>query len=99
VFPAGGALPGGDLAQAITAAVAGGFTLAVQLAAPFLLAALVFNAALGLLARLVPSLQVFFVALPVQVLGGLVLMALLVGGVAAVWLTETRAAFVQLPGL
>jgi flagellar biosynthesis protein FliR len=99
VFPAGGALPGGDLAQAITEAVAGGFTLAVQLSAPFLLAALVFNAALGLLARLVPSLQVFFVALPVQVLGGLVLMALLVGGVVAVWMTETRAAFTLLPGL
>jgi flagellar biosynthetic protein FliR len=47
----------------------------------------------------VPSLQVFFVALPVQVLGGLVLMALLVGGVVAVWMAETRAAFTLLPGL
>lgn len=99
VFPAGGALPAGDLAQAVTGAVGAGFALAVQLAAPFVLAALVFNAALGLLARLVPSLQVFFVALPIQVLGGLALMALLVGGVAAAWLAETRAVLAQMPGL
>jgi flagellar biosynthetic protein FliR len=92
LLPAGLAFPAGDAAQLITQAVAGGFVLAIQLSAPFILAALVFNGALGLLARLVPQLQVFFVALPVQVLGGLVLLALLVGGIAAAWVGAARTA-------
>jgi flagellar biosynthetic protein FliR len=100
VLPPGGALPAGDLAQAVLTAVASGFALALQLAAPFVLAALVFNAALGLLARLVPSLQVFFVALPIQVLGGLALMALLVAGIAGAWLAALRSSLpAMLPGL
>jgi flagellar biosynthetic protein FliR len=100
LLPAGLAFPAEDAVQLILAAVAGGFALAVQLAAPFILAALVFNGALGLLARLVPQLQVFFVALPIQVLGGLALLALLLGGLAAAWVSAARAAIgTLLPGL
>ena len=36
---------------------------------------LLFNLALGLLSRLMPQLQVFFVGLPVQILAGFILMA------------------------
>lgn len=91
VLPPGLAFPAGDAATLITQAVASGFVLAIQLAAPFLLAALVFNGALGLLARLVPQLQVFFVALPIQVLGGLGLLAMLIGGISASWLAAARS--------
>lgn len=96
LLPAGLAFPAGDAAQLITQAVAGSFVLAVQLAAPFILAALVFNGALGLLARLVPQLQVFFVALPIQVLGGMVLLAMLIGGIAAAWVSAARTALTTL---
>jgi flagellar biosynthetic protein FliR len=100
VLPAGLAFPAGDAAQLILGAVAGGFLLSVQLAAPFIIAALVFNGALGLLARLVPQLQVFFVALPIQVLGGLALLALLLSGIAAAWISAARTAITAtLPGL
>jgi flagellar biosynthetic protein FliR len=92
VLPAGLAFPAGDAAQLIVHALAGGFALAVQLAAPFILAALVFNGALGLLARLVPQLQVFFVALPIQVLGGLALLAVLLGSVVSAWVGAARLA-------
>lgn len=100
VLPVALAFPAGDAAHLIGEAVATGFRLSVQLAAPFILAALVFNGALGLLARLVPAMQVFFVALPVQVLGGLLLTALLLGGVAASWIASARASLsALLPGL
>lgn len=100
LLPPGLAFPAGDAAALITGAVAGGFALALQLAAPFVLAALVFNGALGLVARLVPQLQVFFVALPVQVLGGLALLAMLLGGISTAWLAAARGTIAaMLPGM
>jgi len=43
-------------------------------------------AALGILARLMPQLQVFFVAMPINILFGFVLMALLLGSMMTLFL-------------
>lgn len=92
-------LPPGDAAQAVLGAVAECFALAVRLAAPFLLAGLVSQAAMGLLARLVPQMQVYALATPAQILGGLVLLGLLAAGVVDGWGEAVRAAWSALPGL
>ena len=92
-------LPAGDAAQAIMVAVSASFALALRLAAPFVLAAIVWNFALGLLSRLVPQLQVYFAVLPGQIAGGFVLLALLSASVVAAWLVAMRAGFATLPGL
>jgi flagellar biosynthetic protein FliR len=99
VLPAGAPLPGGDAAEAVLRAVAGSFALALRLAAPFVLAAVIWNVALGLLTRLVPQLQVFFAAMPGQILGGFVLLGLLAGAVLAAWLETMRDTLAALPGL
>ena len=75
VFPAGGAPPAGDMAITVARTVGQAFTLAVEFSTPFVLLGLLFNLALGLLSRLMPQLQVFFVGLPVQILAGFVLLA------------------------
>jgi flagellar biosynthetic protein FliR len=75
VMPPGRIPPLGDFANFDSRAVADSFTLAVQMSAPFLVYGLVFTGALGLLARLMPTLQVFFVATPAQLLIGLSLLA------------------------
>ena len=98
VFPAGGVLPAADLAQVAVHAVSACFSLAVRLAAPFVLISLIWQVALGLLARLVPQIQVYFVALPGQVLGGLLLMALLGAPMLRVWLAGVHEGFLALPG-
>lgn len=98
VIPPGLALPGGDAAQAVVSGVGASFALALRLAAPFVLAAIVWNIALGLLSRLVPQLQVFFAAMPAQILGGILLVGLLSTAVLAAWLGEVRAGFAALPG-
>jgi flagellar biosynthetic protein FliR len=49
--------------------------LSLRLAAPFVVAAIIINVALGLLARIAPQVQVYFVAIPGQVLLGLALTA------------------------
>ncbi len=78
VFPAAGTLPVGDFAETAVKAVAGAFSLGIKIAAPFIVYGLVFYFGLGLLNRLMPALQVFFVALPLQIgLGFFVLAAIL----------------------
>ena len=85
VIPPGVWLPAGDLAQRITATVGESFELAMQLAGPFIAGGLIWQVALGVLARLVPQLQVYFAAMPGQILGGLLLLALFSLGVLQTW--------------
>ena len=61
----------GDAAALITRTVSGAFRIGIQLSAPFLVFGLVFNIGLGVLSRLMPQMQVFFVALPLSILLGL----------------------------
>jgi flagellar biosynthetic protein FliR len=96
-LPAGALPPGGDMTEMVVRAVAAHFSLALRLAAPFMLAGMVWQVGLGLLARLVPQLQVHFVGLPGQVLGGLFLLAALSGGLAEVWLRAVADGFAALP--
>lgn len=59
--------------------VADSFSLAMQISAPFLILSFVFNVGLGLLARLVPQMQVFFVGIPLQILGALAVLGMTLG--------------------
>lgn len=74
LFPIGGDKPVGDFAAMATATVASSFNLGVRLAAPFLVYGIVFNVGLGVIARLMPQLPVFFVALPINVFMGFVIL-------------------------
>ena len=67
----------GDAAQMAIETVSGAFVIGVQMSAPFIVFGLVFYLGIGILARLMPQLQVFFVAMPATITVGLVLMALL----------------------
>lgn len=61
------------------------FTLAFSLAAPFVLAALLYNLALGAINRAMPTLMVIFIGAPAIAFGGLALMALVAPFLLAVW--------------
>ncbi len=99
LIPPGSLLPAADTAEQVTGAVATGFGLALQLAAPFVLASIVWQVAMGLLARLVPNLQVFFAAMPGQIAGGIALFALLAATMLGTWQSQVGGAFAALPGL
>ena len=66
----------GDFAAAISETAAKSFLIAVQICAPFLVVGLLFYAGVGLLGRLMPQVQIFFVALPVQLGIGLFVFAI-----------------------
>lgn len=79
LFPAGEGFAVGDMAYYLAQLLAGSFTLAVQISAPFIVMGLVFNVGVGLLSRLMPQMQVFFIAMPIQMAGGFLLMAMTLG--------------------
>jgi flagellar biosynthetic protein FliR len=64
----GNPLPIDDMAAFFTDMLQKGFDLGVQIAAPLLLVGLLTNLAMGVLNRLMPTFQVFFIALPLQLL-------------------------------
>ena len=85
-FPAGWALAGWGVAQ-----VARAFALAFSLAAPFVIAALIYNMALGAINRAMPQLMVAFVGAPALTWGGLVLLLLVVPAGLGVWMAALSA--------
>lgn len=99
IVPAGTLLPAADTVGAMVAAVGASFGLAVQLAGPFLAATLLFHLALALAARLAASLQPMALAAPVQLLGGLILLALVPAGLLLAWGARATELLVALPGL
>lgn len=87
IFKPGTELPTGDIAQLVLTTIAGAFKVGIQLAAPFLVFGLLFNVGLGVLARLMPQLQVFFLGLPVSIMLGYIILLSLVGVLMATFLT------------
>jgi flagellar biosynthesis protein FliR len=76
VFPPGGPLPLDDFANILAQLLADSFRLGMEIASPFLMYGLVFYAGMGLLARMMAQLPIFFVALPIQIMLGLFTMLL-----------------------
>jgi flagellar biosynthetic protein FliR len=66
-----------DAAQLMIKTVSHAFIIGVQMSAPFIVFGLIFNLGAGILARLMPQMQVFFVLMPANIIGGLILFALL----------------------
>jgi flagellar biosynthetic protein FliR len=84
LFRPGILVPAADGIEIAIATITGAFKVAVQIAAPFLLFGLIFHFGSGILSRLVPQAQIFFLAVPAGLLiGFIVLMTTL--GVMIVW--------------
>jgi flagellar biosynthetic protein FliR len=86
MLPPGATLPTGDMAQLVIRLVSSSFALGFQLAAPFLVFGFAVYAGLGVLARLMPQLQVFFVAVPINIMAGFVIMLAMLGSMITLFL-------------
>ena len=71
LFVPGQVPPMGDFSEMVTRTMSETFLLSFQIAAPFVVVGLIFYLGLGLLGRLMPQMQVFFVAMPLQIMVGL----------------------------
>lgn len=70
-----------------------GFSLAFQLAAPFVIASILYNLTLGVINRAMPQLMVAFVGAPVITAGGLILLFLVSPLMLTEWLDALHAFF------
>ncbi len=86
VIALGAAVPVEDAAEMALEATAAAFRTGFQIAMPVLAAGIIFRLGLGVLSRLIPQIQVFFVALPLQIMGGTVVIALGLSTGMLIWL-------------
>ncbi len=75
LFPVG-QVPIGDLAEQIIMAASKSFYIGVAITAPFYVMGLILNLGLGLANRMMPTLPVFFVAVPVLLFFGMLVLAI-----------------------
>ncbi len=85
LLPPGGFPAIADMAQLVLTTVDMAFKVGLKIAAPFLVFSLVFNAGLAVLSKLMPQMQVFFVAMPLSILGGFAMLMLTLGVVMSVF--------------
>ena len=86
LFHPGEVPPTGDVAKLITQTIAGSFKIGIQLSAPFLVFGLLFNLGLGVLSRLMPQMQVFFVGVPLSILIGFIALLFVIGAMMSTFL-------------
>lgn len=76
LFTPGALPPMGDFTEVVTRTISKSFALGMQLSAPFMVITALLYVALGLMSRLMPQLQIFFVALPLQIALGFLMLVL-----------------------
>ena len=86
ILPAGGYPDAAALADWGLSLATRTFSLAFSLAAPFVIASMIYNLALGAINRAMPQLMVSMVGAPALTLGGLALLAVATPLLLAVWL-------------
>ena len=96
VFPPFALPPMGDVAHTAARLVSGSMRLALMLAAPVVMASVVVMFGMGMVARLMPQVQVFFLAVPAQIAAGLLLLALTLSSVAAWFMGAFEDGYVRI---
>ncbi len=75
-FKVGEPLPLNDFAEFLSLTLSKSFLMGLKIASPFIAFSIIFNAGMGLVSRLMPQLNIFFLSLPLQIYLGLSLLLL-----------------------
>jgi flagellar biosynthesis protein FliR len=98
LFPPMSAVDTGQAAQWSIQLMGSAFALAMQLSAPFIVFALVIQFVAGLISRLMPQVQIFFMTVPVTVLAGFTLLMFSLSAMMAAFLQGFEEAVRPLAG-
>ncbi len=71
LFPVGASLPWGDFANQLSSSLNASFIMGFKIGSPFVAFTIVFYTGMGLVSRLMPQLNIFFLSLPLQIYLGL----------------------------
>lgn len=98
LLPPGGAPDITDIMTLAVRSAGQGFAIAVQISAPFIVFGLLFNLGLGVLARMMPQLQVFFLAVPASIFGGMLVLLVVLGVMMSVFMNDLGTFLRQFTG-
>ncbi|WP_421791109.1 flagellar biosynthetic protein FliR [Hyphobacterium sp.] len=88
LFPIGEMPMVEDAVQWALQAFIDAFRIGVQMASPLIVFGLVFYFGLGILSRLMPQAQIFFIAMPSNIMAGMFIFAIALGSIATLWLSR-----------
>lgn len=88
LFPLGGIPDTGSMAELVSKAVASAFYIGFQIAMPFVIVGLLIYIGMGVLARVMPQIQVFMIALPLQIILALLTLALMLSAGMMFWVSQ-----------
>lgn len=97
-LPTAAPFPTEGLYQAIVMLTAESFAIGLYLAMPFVVVGLLFNVGLGLLSRLMPQIQVFFIATPAQLMLGFIILMTTMATMLEFWLVKFEDMHINLLG-
>ena len=92
LFVPGGSFPVGDVSNLAAQFVARSFRMGLQIAMPIVVVGVLIYISMGLMARLMPQIQVFFIALPLQMLVAFSILALTIGASMLFFLDQFETA-------
>jgi flagellar biosynthetic protein FliR len=98
LIPPGQMLPPGEGVEVAIRAVGTCFSLALQLASPFVLIGIAWQLAMGLVSRIISRMQIYFVSMPGQIILGLALLTMTASAMTLAWRNSAQALFGALPG-
>jgi flagellar biosynthetic protein FliR len=98
LIPPGHMLPVGDGTEIAIRAVGAGFSLALQLASPFVVIGVVWHLGMGLVARIGSRMQIYFVSMPGQIMAGLALLMISGSAIILAWRDGAQAYLAAVPG-
>lgn len=85
-----------DMMNTVARTLSASFTIAVQLSAPIVVVTMLVNLGGGILARLMPTIQVFFLLMPAQILFTFFLLSTILGGMYLWYLQYAQDALTYL---
>ena len=88
LFPVGSIPDTGAMAEMMARAVSGSFLIGVQISAPFIVVSLLIYIGMGVLTRLMPQIQVFLLALPLQIMLSFVTLSLVFSTAMLFWISK-----------
>jgi flagellar biosynthesis protein FliR len=98
LLPMGGVPNQADTLALGLHAVALSFQLALKIAAPFVFFGILFNVGLGILSRMMPQMQIFFVGMPIAILAGMLIFMATLALIMSVFTDSLRAFLMQFIG-
>lgn len=94
LFPLGSIPDVGSMAELMSRAVAGSFSVGIKIAAPFIVLTVLLYTGMGVLSRLMPQVQVFILALPLQILVSIMALMMVLSAGMMFWLASFEAGMV-----